>query len=191
VLVAFVILGILIALVIRFTPHRTADLSLLKTSTYAAHTVFTPGSIVVNSNTAEDDLYLVADLRIEDRLNLPIFLKDFTATIVTAEGETLHASAVEKPDLESLYTTFPAVRKLASAPLLRETFLSPAGSTEGTLIFRFTGTQETWDKRQSARIIVDFYHQGPLAITIPTKPGEKSRLISNPASFSDQGDPAD
>ncbi len=56
VLIAFVVLGIVLALVLRYTPHRTADLTITKTAVYPAHTVFKSDSILVGRDRAQDDL---------------------------------------------------------------------------------------------------------------------------------------
>ncbi|MCU1224902.1 MAG: hypothetical protein JWQ42_2995 [Edaphobacter sp.] len=167
VLIAFVVLGIVIALLLRYTPHKTADLAITHTAVYPAHTVFTSDSILVNRDRDQDDLYVLATLRVEDRLNLPLFLKDFTATLTTADGEQLTTNAVEKTDLSNLYSTFPALKKLASDPLLRETLINPHQSAEGMVLLHFPVTQAAWDARRSATLNIDFYHQGPLTITIP------------------------
>ena len=95
VLLAFLILGIVLALVLRFTPHRTADLAITHTVVYPTHTVFKSDSIIVGNQHVEDALYVLTTLRIDDRLHLPLFLKDFTATLTTAEGEEITTSAVD------------------------------------------------------------------------------------------------
>src|SRR3984885_7833867 len=133
VLLAFLILGIVLALLITFTPHRTADLTITHTAVYHVHTVFKSDSIVVGNQHTEDDLYVLTTLRIDDRLHLPLFLKDFTATLTTAEGEDITTSAVEKLDLDNVYTSFPALKPLASEPLLRDTMISPGQSAEGMI----------------------------------------------------------
>jgi hypothetical protein len=167
VLVAFVILGIAIALVVRYTPHTIADLTILRTAVCPTHTLYKSDTMIVGRDQAQDDLYVLTTLRVEDRLNLPIFLKDFTATLLTADGEQLTTSAVEKQDLESLYTTFPALKPLASTPLLRETLINPGHSAEGMVLLHFPVTQEVWNRRRSAVLHIDLYHQGPISITIP------------------------
>ena len=154
-------------LVLRCTPHRTADLAITHTATWQAHTVFKSDSIVVGRDQAQDDLYVLATLRIDDRLKLPLFLKDITATLTTADGGTLDASAVEKPELEPLYTTFPALRRLASAPLLRDAEVAPGQSAEGMVLLRVPVTQEIWDHRKSAILTVALYHQPPQTVTLP------------------------
>jgi hypothetical protein len=180
VLLAFLILGIVLALLLRFTPHRTADLSIVRTTIYPTHTVFKSDSIVVANQHAEDALYVLTTLRIDDRLHLPLFLKDFTGTLTTAEGEEITTSAVEKLDLENVYTSFPALKPLASEPLLRDTMISPGQSAEGMILLHFPVTKEVWDHRRTAVLNIDLYHQGEQLVLI----GRGSEVIPNAASTS-------
>jgi hypothetical protein len=166
VLLAFLILGIVLALLLRFTPHRTPDLSILRTTIYPTHTVFKSESIVVANQRAEDVLYVLTTLRIDDHLRLPLFLKDFTATLTTGEGEEITTSAVEKLDLDNVYTSFPGLKPLASEPLLRDTMISPGQSAEGMILLHFPVTKEVWDHRRTAVLNVDLYHQGQQGVLI-------------------------
>jgi hypothetical protein len=179
VLIAFLILGITIALVLRYTPHRTADLTITRLTVYPAHTVFKSDSILVNRDTAQDDLYILADLRIDDRLNLPLFIKDFTATLITADGEELTTSATQKNDLPTLYSAFPQLKTLSFNPLLRETLINPGQSAEGMVLLHFPVTEAIWNARKSATLIVDLYHQGAIPIRIPNA-GKSS--VNSPSS---------
>jgi hypothetical protein len=167
VLVAFVVLGLVIATVIRYTPHKTADLTITHTAVFPTHTVFKSDTIVVGRDETQDNLYVFASLRIDDRLNLPLFLKDFTATLTTADGQQFTTSAVEKQDLPNLYTTFPELKPLASDPLLRETLIDPGQSAQGMVLLHFPVTVTEWNQRKSAVLNVDLYHQGVQTITIP------------------------
>jgi hypothetical protein len=166
VLLAFLILGITLALAIRYTPHRTADLTITRTIVYPAHTVFKGNSIVVGHDSAQDDLYVLTTLRIDDNLHLPLFLKDFTATLTTADGQEFTTSATEKDDFANIYASFPALKPLASEPLLRETMISPGQSAEGMILLHFPVTQAVWDHRRTAYLNVDLYHQGQQSILI-------------------------
>jgi hypothetical protein len=167
VLVAFLVLGIAIALVLRYTPRHTANLRILQTSIYPTHTVFKSDSILVNRDRSQDDLYVATTLSMEDKLNLPLFIKDFTATLVTATGEKLETSAVQNQDFENLYTTFPALRHLASSPLLRDTLIDSGKSAEGMVLLHFPVTEDVWNHRRSATLHVALYHQGRVSIVIP------------------------
>ena len=178
VLLAFLILGIVLALVLRFTPHKTADLAITRTTIYPTHTVFKSDSMIVSSQHADDTLYVLTTLRIDDRLHLPLFLKDFTATLTTADGEEVTTSAVEKQDLDNVYTSFPELKPLSSEPLLRDTMISPGQSAEGMLLLHFPVTKDVWDHRRTAVLNVDLYHQGEQAVLI----GRGSEVIPNATS---------
>jgi hypothetical protein len=167
VLIAFLVLGIVIALVIRYTPHTIADGSVTHAVAYPAHTVFKSESILVNRDRSQDDLYALVTLSVTDRLNLPIFLNDFTGSLTTATGEQIAGTAAYKNDLETIYTSFPALRPMSSAPLLRETMISPGNTAEGMILLHFPVSAEVWNNRKSATVNVDLYHQGILSITIP------------------------
>jgi hypothetical protein len=180
-----VVLGLVIALVIRYTPHRVADIEITHTSVYPSHIVFKSDSLVVGADKTEDDLYVLVNLHITDRLNLPLFIKDFTGTLVTDTGETFNTSGAEKQDLATIYSTFPAIRPLASAPLERETLIPPSGSAEGMVILHFPVTLETWNHRRSAKLHIDLYHQGALTVSIPFENG-KTPPQSDSDSNSDQ-----
>ncbi|HTC74460.1 MAG TPA: hypothetical protein VK684_02710 [Edaphobacter sp.] len=175
VLLAFLILGIVLALLLRFTPHRTADLTIVRTTIYPTHTVFKSDSIIVANQHTEDALYVVTTLRIDDRLHLPLFLKDFTGTLTTAEGEEVTTSAIEKLDLENVYTSFPGLKPLVSEPLLRDTMISPGQSAEGMILLHFPVTKEVWDHRRTAVLNIDLYHQGQQEVLI----SRASEAVSN------------
>jgi hypothetical protein len=167
ILIAVLVLAGAAYLLLRFTPHTTADLQITQLKTWQAHTVFKSDTILVGQDKAQDDLYVLTTLRIEDRLRLPLFLKDFTATLITADGETLATSAAEHHELDPLYTTFPALKALATPPLLREAQITPGQSDEGMILLHFPITQDTWNKRKSATITIDLYHQSSQTIAIP------------------------
>ena len=180
VLLAFLILGIVLALLLRFTPRKTADLTITHTAVYPVHTVFKSDSIVVGNQHTEDDLYVLTNLRIDDRLHLPLFLKDFTATLTTADGEEITTSAVEQRDLANVYTSFPDLTALATEPLLRDTMIAPGESAQGMVLLHFPITQTVWDHRRTATLNVDLYHQGEQQVLI----GRGSEVIPNATSTS-------
>lgn len=167
VLIAFLILGIAIALVLRYTPASTAKLKILHTALYPTHTVFKSDSILVGRNRSQDDLYVVVTLHMEDRLNLPLFIKDMTGTVETADGQKIETSAVQKQDFANLFTTFPALQPLVTAPLLRDTLIETGKSVEGTVVLHFPITEDVWNNRRSATLHIALYHQGRVSITIP------------------------
>ncbi len=174
---AVVALAAILFLVLRFTPHTTAALSVKGSAAFSAHTVFKSDSTVVGRETAQDDLYVLVDLHIDNRLRLPLFLKDFNATFTPsdpASTEPITTSAVEKSDLPNLYLGFPALKALAARqpdpPLFRETEIPPGKSADGFVVLHFPITEAAWNSRKDATLTIDLYHQGPQTITIPNQP---------------------
>jgi hypothetical protein len=177
VLIAFLVLGITITLVLRFTPRKTADLAITRTVVYPTHTVFKADSLLVGHDRAQDDLYVLTTLHIDDRLRLPLFLKDFTGTLTTADGQDITTSAAEKQEIPALYLTYPALKSLGANPLLRDTLIDPGQSAEGMVLLHFPVTLDDWKRRKSAVLNIDLYHQGQQSVTI-----EPSTEIHPPAT---------
>jgi hypothetical protein len=176
ILLALAVLAVAAFLVFYFTPHTTADVTVKKTAVYATHIVFRSDSIVVGRDPVQDEVYVLLTVHIEDRLRLPLFLKDFTATLTPSNpdgtpAEDITTSAIEKLDVPNLYTSFPALKTLADQQatplLLRETQIEPGQSAEGLVLLHFPVTQAAWDARKSATLSIALYHQQPLAVPIP------------------------
>jgi hypothetical protein len=164
IVIAVVILAAAAALILHHLPSHNADLTITHIDTWQSHIVFKSDSTIVGRDKAQDDLYVLATLRIDNRLHIPIFLKDITATFTTPSGDLLSTSSVEQSELAPLYQTFPALKARSSAPLLRESTIAPGHPAEGMVLLHFPTTQADWDHRQSATLTIDLYHQPPITI---------------------------
>ena len=72
-----------------------------------------------------------------------------------------------------------------TTPLLRETMIGPGKSAEGMILLRFPVTQEVWDRRRTAVLNIDLYHQGNQSIIIPNSnqpTSNASRSATHPTS---------
>ena len=164
---------------LRFTPHRTANLAIDRTAVYAAHTVFKSDSIVVGHDSAQDDLYVIADLRLTDNLRLPLFIDDITATLTPSNddpaGSAPHSHQRRRacrppqplhrlPQGQEGWPTPPALPSSAkpnSNPAKPPT--APSSSTSPS-------RRTTWNNRQDATLTLTLYHQPPITVTIPRQP---------------------
>jgi hypothetical protein len=164
-------LAVLLALAVAawfYFPHHTADLTITRSTVVPTHTEIETGSKVVGHQTeAQDNLYVLTTLRIDDTLHDPLFISDMTATLTTSDDSVVDTTATEKQDLDATYTAFPLVKAAASTPLLRESTIPAGGHAEGMVMLHFPITQDLWNNRKSATLTVTFYHQAPVTITIP------------------------
>jgi hypothetical protein len=158
-------------------PRKTAEITVEKTGVFAPHTVFeqTPSSshIIGAAAEAEDDVYIVATVRIEDKLRLPIFLASTSATMITQSGSTLEATVLSPVDLPRLEETFPQIIQLVRSPqppLLKfEDTISAGTSRVGTVVLLFPQISEKdWRAKKSATLTVHLAHDAaPIDVTLP------------------------
>jgi hypothetical protein len=168
IVLALVVLGLAFFLYTRLAPIATIDITVPHTNIFGARTVFKTDTTLIDRDKAEEDLYILVTLHLDNHTKLPLFIKDFNATLITGQGEELTSSAAQKDDLPNLYTAFPDLRKMASTPLIRDTTIQPGQSAEGMVLFHFSAPQDAWDYRKSASISVDFYHQPPQRVSLDT-----------------------
>ncbi|MDE3105590.1 MAG: hypothetical protein KGK08_10485 [Acidobacteriota bacterium] len=175
-LIAVIVLAIAAAVIFEFNPHATADVAVTHTAVFASHFDLKGDTMLVNSDVAQDDIYVLTTVRITDQLRLPLFLKDFTATLTPTNPDgsaaaPISTSAIEKPDLPNLYVTFPKLKAMveeqATEPLYRESQIDPGKSATGIILLHFPVTQQAWEHRKSAQLTIDLYHQQPITLPIP------------------------
>ncbi len=176
ILLAVAVLAAVFYVVLHTIPHGAAQAKVTRVETYGSHLVFKAESTVVGRDSAEDVFYAVATVHITNGMHVPLFLKDFTATLTPgsadpAGSQPLTTSAVEHPDLSNLFTSFPAVKALASQtgvpPLLRESQVDPGRSVDGYIILHFPITEDTWKHRAGATLTIDTYHQPSIKVPVP------------------------
>lgn len=172
ILIAIVVFGSAAGLIYWKMAQRTIRATVTRTLAYPVKTVYRSavqsGAFkVLDKEEGESDLYLIPTLHIENHLDVPLFLKDFTLTFDTADGE-MHTSAIEKNDLDAVYVAFPAIQPLATPSLLRETTIAPGATIEGTLLAQFPVPKSTWEARKSATVTIDFYHAPSITVSVPT-----------------------
>ena len=175
--------------VLHLTPHSTADVTVTETSVYPSHLIYKSSSIVLNSDQAQDDLYILTTLRITNHLRLPIFLKDFRASLDPAPGTAnspLTSSALEKTDAANLFNTLPDLGKFAASqaaqPLYRETRIEPGQTVQGYIVLHFPGTEALWNNRQDASVTIELYHQPALTVDLPNHSAAATATRAAPKS---------
>jgi hypothetical protein len=169
---ALVLLLLVGVLVYYLNPRQTAVLTLPGVQLYPTHTVFAapPGAVHIIGHTqrAEDDLYVIATVHLENKLRLPIFIVSVDATCTAPDGSVLDARAPAPSSLARVEESFPALTPLISNPLSFDPAIGPGATTEGAVLLQFPGlTEATWKARKSATLTVNLAHQQPQTIAIP------------------------
>jgi len=166
VLIAVVVIGGIFSY-IYLTPHRIADITVTKTAVLPTHTEFQTDSRLVGAQVeAQDAFYVLATIRIDNRLKIPLTIDDMTGTITEPDDTAATVTAIQKSDLDSVTMAFPALKPLSGPPLLRETSIQPGDHAEGMVLLNLPITEAQWKDRKSATLTFAFYHQDPLTITL-------------------------
>jgi hypothetical protein len=169
VLMALVIVGAVFGYVY-LVPHRIADITITHTAILPTNTVFSNGTTLVgHQDESQNDLYVLTTIRIDNRLKVPLTIDAINGTLTPQDenADPSSVSAIQKSDLDAVYMAFPALKPLASAPLLRESSIQPGDHVEGMVLLNFPVTEADWNHRKSATVTIAFYHRDPFTITIP------------------------
>jgi hypothetical protein len=176
-LIAAIVMTVIGAAVYLLNPRKTADISVQKAEVFAPHTEFqqapSDSHLVGAAPESEDDVYIVATLRIQDKLRLPIFLSNTSATMTKDDDTTLEATVISPLDLPRLEQTFPQITPLVSAPapppLQFEDAITPGTTRVGTIVLLFPQTSEKqWRAKKSAALTVHLAHDAaPINVPLP------------------------
>jgi hypothetical protein len=139
---------------------------------YPVHTVSEGGAAVGNTGMpgqkeTYDQLLILAQVRVRNQTHIPLFLRDITATVTMPDGTEQTDVAAGATDAGRLFEAYPSLASLRAAPFDRDTTVNPGQSTEGQAIFSFPMTQQQWDSRKSANVVVSLVNQDDLVISFP------------------------
>lgn len=154
--------------------HAPLEATATRVLTLPLHTVYGQAkgdAATLDSAQTEDSIYVIPLLRIRNRSDVPLFLKDLASSVTLQDGRDDPGRLIGARDRGRLQQLVPGI-----APLLKEANLpaldpeqqiAPNGTAEGYAVFLYTMPSTEWDKRQSADVRFDFYHQDAVTIPLP------------------------
>jgi hypothetical protein len=170
--ISLLVLIVVTVIVFLVNPRETATLKLNNVSLYSPHTEFSQDSksmrVVGLANTSEDDLYVVANVSMTDRLRLPIFVSNTTLTLTSADGSAVEATGVAPQYYSRLSTTFPQLGGYLGTALYDGDVIDPSKTKTGDILLLFPGlTEQQWHQKKSAVLTINLRNQSPQTINLP------------------------
>ncbi|MES2392908.1 MAG: hypothetical protein V4555_14780 [Acidobacteriota bacterium] len=170
VLIAAAVLAVIAAAIYWVIPHKTAELTVTNVELFAPHTEFkaAPGAghLIGAPGEVEDDLYVVATLRMTDKLRTPLFFDGMGATMVNNDA-AYELTTVRPTDLPRLEESFPQIAKLAPKPF-SEDDLQPGETREGQVVVLVpSATADQWKQKKSATLTVRLHRQDAQMVALP------------------------
>ena len=172
ILLALVVLACLGGWFARVYVRPSVTGSVRRVTLYPVHVEYKKptGGIVGTAPQTEDELYVVTDIALKDRSELPLFISGFEGTLTMEDGTVMDSSVIGNADLPRLLQMWPQLRSAidatGSSPLLTESTVPKETEAHGYVILTYNVPQAVWDKRKSADVTVKFYHQGPLTMAL-------------------------
>jgi hypothetical protein len=114
-----------------------------------------------------DEVIVIANVRIKNQTDIPLFLHDMAADITLADGDVQHNVAAGKSDFPKVFIAYASLAPLKKDPILRDTTLTPGQQIEGQMIFHYPITKDQWTSRKGFDISVEFLHQKNLLLHAP------------------------
>ena len=135
---------------------------------FPVHTEYKRPYGAVGDTQTEDALYVIPRVTVQNTGDLPLFIKDITASITTEDGTEVETGAIYKDDLPRLQAIFPKMQPmLTGLPLLRESTIPKGAAGTGFVIVSWNIPPSVWEKRKAAEVRVDFYHHDRLTLPLP------------------------
>ena len=176
VLLALLILAAAGAWFAKVYVHPSITASVSDAKVYPVRTEYKPlasgtGTMMVGSKHTEDSLYVLVQITLRNRLEAPLFLSSSHGSFTLEDGSVMEASMIETSDLPRLFKMFPALRTMADAttakPLERDGEIAKSAESKGYLLMYYNVAQDVWEKRKSAEVSIDLYHQDRLTLLLP------------------------
>jgi hypothetical protein len=114
-----------------------------------------------------DQLIVLANVRIENRAKIPIFLHDMWGIVHLQDGEDQRSLAASTRDFDKVFVAYPDLKGLRKDPLPRDLTLAPGQQAEGMVIYNFPISKAQWDSRSDMEMRFSFLHQNSLVLNAP------------------------
>lgn len=114
-----------------------------------------------------DQLIVLANVRIKNQTDIPIFLHDMWGLVHLQNGEDERSLAASARDFDKVFAAYPDLKPLRKDPLPRDLTLAPGQQVDGMVIYNFPISKVQWDSRQDLEMRFSFLHQNALVLDQP------------------------
>jgi len=113
-----------------------------------------------------DQLLVLAEVKIKNQTNIPLFLHDMSGIINLPNDEPQRSIGAGTTDFQKVFIAYPDLVPLKKNPVLRGTTLQPGEQIEGEVIFNYPVSQAQWDSRTGFDVDFVFLHQKDLVLHV-------------------------
>jgi hypothetical protein len=145
----------------------------LSVNTYPIHRDLSTGQAsgvrtegVLGHGDTYDEMIVLADVRIKNQTDIPLFLHDMWGVVNLPDGDQ-RSLAASQTDFTKVFVAYPDLRPLRKEPLQRDLTLAPGQQVEGMVVFNYQISKAEWDSRTGMDLTFTFTHQKALVLHVP------------------------
>jgi hypothetical protein len=134
---------------------------------YPIHRELSTGNAIgglAGAKDVYDEEIVLTNVHIKSQTQMPLFLHDMWADVTLADGSTQRSIAASTTDFHNVFIAYPSLASKQTAPILRDTTMTPGQQLDGQIIFHFPITGQQWDQRKDFKVYVQFLHQKDLIL---------------------------
>jgi hypothetical protein len=134
---------------------------------YPIHRELSTGSAIgglAGAKDVYDEEIVIASVHIRSQTQMPLFLHDMWADVTLADGSTQRSIGASTNDFHNVFIAYPDLASKQTAPILRDTTMTPGQQLDGEIIFHYPISAQQWDQRKDFKVYVQFLHQKDLVL---------------------------
>ncbi len=113
----------------------------------------------------QDEMILLVEARITNISRGPLTIFDINSDI-KLQGANNESTAALPEDIDRLFQRFPDLATGRMKPLSRHQVIAPGQSVEGLMVFNYAWSQQQWNQRKNAHVVISFQNGRPLTLPL-------------------------
>ncbi len=124
-----------------------------------------PEAGMAGNTPEQDEMILLVQARVTNISRSPLTIFDLESDI-KLQGTNNQSTAALPEDIDRLFQRFPNLATGQMQPLSRHQVIAPGQSIQGLMVFNYGWSQQQWDQRKKAHVVISFQNGRPLTLPL-------------------------
>ena len=120
---------------------------------------------MAGTQPAQDEIIVLVQARVTNISKHPLTIFDMMED-VKMHGTSNQSIGALPEDIDRLFQRFPNLESARTQPLARHQVIAPGKSAEGLMVFNYAWSQQQWNQRKDAHLVISFQDGRPLTLPL-------------------------